>query len=279
MIFTCEPFNQRTDISYLDSFSDGVNRNTFAYPTKVTDPDGRVAATPFSSTVQYDYLRGWVTRTETPKRGQDPSGIITTYAYDVAGRIVRLTNGINGAYTRYVYQPNRYYVVSNTTLNDLATEYYAVTVYDGADRVRAVASDHPTASDPATCTPQVQSGWGYQSRALSVSKNMNMESFSSQNRSSKSGEPISKLRRLDESWLITAALSPAISTRRLEHKERYHSPGFFRFTPLAHRLRGRRLSGSRTHTLRRLRRRAPPQMQACASQSTDGHRPLGYFLL
>ena len=171
-IFTREPnplpddptIVHQTDISYLDSFSDGVNRNTFAYPTKVTDPDGRVAATPFYSTTQYDYLRGWVTRTETPKRWQDPSGIITTYAYDVAGRITQVTNGINGAYTRYVYQPNQYYVVSYTTLNDLASEYYAVTVFGGADRVRAVASDHPTASDPVHCTPQDQSGCAYKAQ-------------------------------------------------------------------------------------------------------------------
>jgi hypothetical protein len=41
-------------LSYTDSFSDAVNRNTFAYPTTLTDADN------FSSTIQYNYDFGAV---------------------------------------------------------------------------------------------------------------------------------------------------------------------------------------------------------------------------
>ena len=77
MIFTREPHLlqdnpsgvHQTDISYADAFSDGNNnRNTYAYPTKVTDPDGRVASPQYFSTTQYHFDMGLVTRTETPKR-------------------------------------------------------------------------------------------------------------------------------------------------------------------------------------------------------------------
>lgn len=145
VIFQSDPLGHQTDISYADSFSDGNNtRNTYAYATKVTDPDGRVANPQYFSTTQYHFDLGLVTRTETPKRAQDTSGMIKTYTYDAAGRPDRVTNQLNSAYTRYVYAANQYYVQSFATVNDLATEFYAITIFDGADRVRAVASDHPT---------------------------------------------------------------------------------------------------------------------------------------
>ncbi len=61
MIFTGDGLWHRTDFSYTDSFSDGQNHNTFAYPTTITDPDT------FTSTVQYNYDFGAVTRTQDPK--------------------------------------------------------------------------------------------------------------------------------------------------------------------------------------------------------------------
>ncbi|MDQ5846508.1 MAG: S8 family serine peptidase, partial [Acidobacteriota bacterium] len=41
VIFSGDGRWHRTDISYTDAFSDGINRNTFAFPTTVTDPDGK----------------------------------------------------------------------------------------------------------------------------------------------------------------------------------------------------------------------------------------------
>jgi YD repeat-containing protein len=135
VIFTRDPLDHQTSVSYADSFSDGQNnRNTYAYPTTMTDPDN------FSSTVQYNFDFGAVTRT------QDPKLAVMTRTYDAAGRAERVRNEVNGAYTRYVYAPNQSYVQSFTTINDLnpANEFYSITVFDGNDRVRATASDHPT---------------------------------------------------------------------------------------------------------------------------------------
>src|SRR6266498_5932054 len=137
VIFTRDPLNHETTVSYTDSFSDAQNnRNTYAYPTTmtVTDPDT------ISSSVQYNYDFGAVTRTQNPK------GAAVTRTYDAAGRIERTTNVVNGAYTRYVYAPDQRQVESFTTIKDLdpANEFRTVTVFDGLDRVRATASDHPT---------------------------------------------------------------------------------------------------------------------------------------
>jgi YD repeat-containing protein len=134
VIFTRDPLDHQARFSYADSFSDGQNdRNTYAYPTTTTDPDG------FSSTAQYNYYFGAVTRT------QDPKGAAVTRTYDMAGRIERETNVVNGANTRYVYAPDQRQVESFTTINDLnpANEFRSVTVFDGFDRVKATTADHP----------------------------------------------------------------------------------------------------------------------------------------
>src|SRR6266545_530998 len=132
--YTRDPLDHQTSIISADSFSDGQNnRNTYAYPTKMTDPDT------FSSFVQYNYDFGAVTWTQSPK------GATVTRNYDAAGRVERVRNEVNGAYTRYGYAPNQSYVQSFTTINDLnpANEFYSITVVDGHDRVRGTASDHP----------------------------------------------------------------------------------------------------------------------------------------
>ncbi|MFZ0748655.1 MAG: RHS repeat-associated core domain-containing protein, partial [Pyrinomonadaceae bacterium] len=120
-------------ISYTDSFSDSINRNTFAYPTSVTDADN------FVSTAQYNFDIGAGTRT------QDPKGAIQTITYDAAGRTDRVTLTNNGAYTRYVYNPYGD-VVSFSTIHDGAGEAFSVTYFDGAGRLRAVGSDLPNSS-------------------------------------------------------------------------------------------------------------------------------------
>jgi RHS repeat-associated protein len=131
----------QTFFDYTDAFSDGVNRNTFAYPTKATDPDNNIATT------QYNYDFGSVTRTHIPTGG---TGAGTTYAdevlqYDPYGRLERVTNQTNGSYKRWVYENNANYIHTYQTVNDLtqANEFHAWQVLDGGGRVRAAASDHP----------------------------------------------------------------------------------------------------------------------------------------
>lgn len=56
-----DPSNHEVQISYAEAFSDNNNsRNTLAYPTTVTDPDG------FSSTVKYNFDFGAITYRRTP---------------------------------------------------------------------------------------------------------------------------------------------------------------------------------------------------------------------
>jgi YD repeat-containing protein len=131
VIFSRDPLNHQASISYTDSFSDSVNRNTLAYPTTATDAEN------YPSTVQYNYDFGAVTR------AQDPKGAAAVTIYDSIGRIERVTNQVNSAYTRYVYASNQLYVQSYATLNDLSSEFYQITVFDGHGRLRGVASDHP----------------------------------------------------------------------------------------------------------------------------------------
>src|SRR5205085_4309900 len=130
-----------TYFDYADSFSDGVNRNTFAYPTTVTDADG------YSSTTQYNFDFGAVTRTHSPTSG---TGTGVTYAdvvmlYDSVGRIQQATNQTSQTYKKWVYETNDNYVhtyetITGTTQSD---EFHSWQVFDGAGRVRAAASDHP----------------------------------------------------------------------------------------------------------------------------------------
>ena len=131
----------QTTFDYADSFSDGVNRNTFAFPTTVTDAEGNY------STVQYNYDFAAVTRTHAPTSG---TGGGTTYVdevrtYDPFGRLDRVTNQTNNAYARFVYDLNLNLVHTYQTMIDLTTanEFHSWQVLDGAGRVRATASDHP----------------------------------------------------------------------------------------------------------------------------------------
>jgi YD repeat-containing protein len=131
VIFSRDPLNHQKSISYTDSFSDSVNRNTLAYPTRVTDADN------YSSTVQYIYDFGAV------KRSQDPKGAAEVNTYDSIGRLAQSTNEANSAYTRYVYSPNHLSVQSYTTVNDLSSEFYQIAVVDGHGRMRGAASELP----------------------------------------------------------------------------------------------------------------------------------------
>lgn len=145
-IFSRDPLGhagRQTTISYMDSFSsNGINTITapgltLAYPTTFTDPDN------FSSTAKYNYDLGAVTRTEGPPPESHPQGAIQTTEYDSAGRVKRITNAVNSAYTRFVYPASQTIVNKFTTINELTIETYAATVFDGAGRVRAVAGDFP----------------------------------------------------------------------------------------------------------------------------------------
>ena len=134
IIRSIDPAGHQSNISYGDSFSDGNNsRNTFAYPTTMTDADS------YQSTAQYNFDFGALTRI------QDPKGAVQTTTYDAAARVDRVTNQINGAYTRYVYNPYGD-VVTFSTIQNGAGEAFGVSYFDGAGRLRSTASDLPNST-------------------------------------------------------------------------------------------------------------------------------------
>ncbi|MFL6208333.1 MAG: S8 family serine peptidase, partial [Pyrinomonadaceae bacterium] len=133
-MWTADAAGHRTSFAYTDSFSDtDSNRaTTLAYPTTVTDADT------YQSTAQYNFYTGAITRQ------QDPKGAYQTMTYDSAGRLERVTNGINNAYKRWVYWTDGLQILSYETIQDGAGEAYSNTIVDGAGRVRAFAAENPS---------------------------------------------------------------------------------------------------------------------------------------
>jgi len=133
--FTRDHLWHQTFFNYQDSFSDGNNRNTFAYRTTVTDPDG------FNSTAQYNYDFGAVTRTQSPAPAGQTQGLIQNFTYDSAARLERVTTANTNAFARFIYGP--YYVMSFSSVNNVADEGFSCQVLDGAGRVTSQSANHP----------------------------------------------------------------------------------------------------------------------------------------
>ena len=137
VIATIDPSGHQNTIAYVDSFSDNLDRNTFAYPTTFTDADN------FSSTVQYNFNFGAKTRTEGPPPAEQTQGEIQTITYDNIGRLADIKTENNEAYTRYVYGAN--FVRSFSTVNNAVDEMDNMQVFDGVGRVIATFANHPGA--------------------------------------------------------------------------------------------------------------------------------------
>jgi hypothetical protein len=126
-----DAMNSEVKTDYTDSFDDNINRNTFAYPTSVTDPANN------SSYSKYDFYTGAIKRAETPAPQGQTQGAIKTWSYDSVGRIERTTIGANGnntdPYTRYVYPTTGNVVEAYTTVTDFNNNNQA----DAADEVKS----------------------------------------------------------------------------------------------------------------------------------------------
>lgn len=131
-----------TYYEYGDSFADGVNRHTFAFPTKVIDPRN------YESTTKYHYDNGLVTEMRTPGSGTGAAGDPVQYAttamqYDAAGRIEQVTQVNDGAYTRWVYPASMGYLQKFTRVEAGQPEMRFEEHYDGAGRMRATSQTFP----------------------------------------------------------------------------------------------------------------------------------------
>jgi YD repeat-containing protein len=131
VIKTENHYGHGNTLSYSDSFSDAVNRNTFAYATSITDADG------FSSSFQYNFDFGSITRTQNPK------GDVNTITHDSVGRIDRVTNQATGSYTRFAYSTSNTFLAAYSTIETGLGEALEGTAFDGAGRYRGTQVDHP----------------------------------------------------------------------------------------------------------------------------------------
>ncbi|HKR12490.1 MAG TPA: S8 family serine peptidase [Pyrinomonadaceae bacterium] len=136
-VLTTDPSGHQNSISYTDSFSDSVNRNTFAYPTTITDGDS------FQTLSKYNYDFAAVTWMQRPSPNVGQTAPTQSITYDFAGRIQQITNGVNGAYVRWVYPTNGVTVQNYSTVVSGAGESYSVQIFDGAGRVLSEAMDNP----------------------------------------------------------------------------------------------------------------------------------------
>jgi YD repeat-containing protein len=146
LILSVDPAGHRATVSYADSFSVAAyNGSRFAYPTKVTDPDG------FSSTMSYSFDFGAVTATQAPMPNQTQPGVYgpsRIMSYDSIGRPIQISNSFNSAQTRMVYPASLTSVQSFTRIKDglpPEQDYLETRVFDGAGRVVAASHDFPVA--------------------------------------------------------------------------------------------------------------------------------------
>ena len=144
VVFSRDPLSHQNNLSYTDSFADGIARNTFAYPTTGTDAGG------YTSTSKYSFDTGSVTQQQTPQPNTtvNQPGPIQTFAYDSIGRIQRVTTLTNGAFTEFVYPQDLMMVQSFTTIRDdsignPSLRAYSAKVFDGAGRLMGTIASHP----------------------------------------------------------------------------------------------------------------------------------------
>ena len=141
---TIDPLGHEVNVGYADSFSDGINRNTLAYATSVTDPDG------FTATSQYNFDHGLITRSQTPPPAGHTVGPIKKFTYDSKTRLEKVAMEINGnpdySHTSFAYPDSQNRVDTFTTIEPGQGEAPAFKLFDGHGRAIAMASAHPGSS-------------------------------------------------------------------------------------------------------------------------------------
>jgi YD repeat-containing protein len=151
LAYTKDASGHKSSVSYEDKFWSAtnlpaeINRNTFAYPTAVTDADG------FQSTSRYNFDIGAVTYVKTPQPHStvsQPEPVRRAF-YDAAGRILKAGSDADNAYTRWVYPASMNYVLSFSTVR-AGVESYSMSALDGAGRVRGVSGYLPPLGDTGT---------------------------------------------------------------------------------------------------------------------------------
>lgn len=154
-----DPLGRTIKIGYGDNFNDTTTtRNTYAYPTKLTELAYSDSDNNFS-VVKYRFDTGVNVWAKSPKPAGNSTGKETTRLYDAVGRFEKETIVNTGAYTRYEYPTNniqsKVYAVINDVDgdNNLAEdEVYSESWTDGAGRVRKSRTELPDSTGGWTGT-------------------------------------------------------------------------------------------------------------------------------
>lgn len=138
----------QSQFEYADSFNDGINRNTFAFPTNaitaIPDTSGvNGSGAALLTNNKYDFSTGLVISTT------DPNGQTTLLSYDdPLNRLKTVTRPAGGGATSYEYgdSPNNLFIRSLTAM-DAARLLDAYQYFDGLGRpVRSLSFDGSTSS-------------------------------------------------------------------------------------------------------------------------------------
>ncbi|MBI1748460.1 MAG: hypothetical protein HYR55_18025 [Acidobacteria bacterium] len=135
---TTDPKSNLTTYSYTDSYSDGINRNTFAYFTSTTD-----ALNQITSSV-YNFNTGLVASTA------DPNNNVTSHNYNDIMNQETATNHPDGGQTTYSYNDivanpglGQYPSTTTTTKIDNSKNKMETRYFDGMKRVRQTVLNDP----------------------------------------------------------------------------------------------------------------------------------------
>jgi hypothetical protein len=96
--------------------------------------------------VKYNFDHGAATWTQSPSPNAGQTAPTQTFTYDSAARLQRITNGVNGAYKRFVYWSDGLQMLSWESVNNAADDHYSVTTADGAGRPTNFASENPNSA-------------------------------------------------------------------------------------------------------------------------------------
>jgi YD repeat-containing protein len=127
--FRRDSSGQQVNFSYADAFADQTERRAMAFVTESTGSGGK------RSSMQYDYETG------APVRTQSWQGVVQTFGYDSARRLIASTNEKTGASMRRIYDENGTLIGTFRKFGVNFKERGTYTVFDGVGQVRARATD------------------------------------------------------------------------------------------------------------------------------------------
>jgi YD repeat-containing protein len=129
LAFRRDASGQQINFSYTDDFADRKNRGAMAFVTASTGSGGKRSST------QFDYETG------APVRTQSWQGVVHTFSYDGARRLVAMADENTGASMRRIYDEGGTLIATFRKSSANFKELGSYTVLDGLGRVRAKAMD------------------------------------------------------------------------------------------------------------------------------------------